>query len=424
MAGSIESPEKIGIGAVQSTGLSRMIDDIRLMDPAWFYTWTPTLPNFAINGWSVGVGVRLGGSETDPHIVLDRSRGAWIIQDVPVLAGSSYDLSLVAGGSADAAGGISVSFRDSGGAKLSDHWLPLGPAGLATLGGLAAPAGTAQARIILWGQAGTLEVDDVRLLQMCADVVRNGGFQAAPSGDISDIAPIHVPMIWGRQNVTAAHLAALSDDPVILGFNEPDHAEQSAMSVNEAIALWPKLVASGARLGSPATTTPGTLGEQSWLGRFMARAEASDLRVDFVAVHYYSANKDVGAFETFLNKTYAAYGRPIWVTEWALVDWNRPDRFSADETATFFAEAVQMLDDLDFVERHAWFGLYDGMDGLNINTHLIDRSGALTPVGQAYADLAHDRKILGTPRRDRLAGGAGDDTLAGQGRAAGPWCRP
>lgn len=85
-------------------------------------------------------------------------------------------------------------------------------------------------------------------------------------------------------------LIDLKGEEVILGFNEPDERSQSALSVDEAIALWPELMATSARLGSPATTTPGTLGKQSWLGRFMKQADAADLRVDFMAVHYYSIN--------------------------------------------------------------------------------------------------------------------------------------
>jgi hypothetical protein len=215
-------------------------------------------------------------------------------------------------------------------------------------------------------------------------------------------------MIWGREHVTETGLSDLKGEEVILGFNEPDERSQSALSVDEAIALWPELMATGARLGSPATTTPGTLGKQSWLGRFMEQADDAELRVDFIAVHYYSINKDIDAFEAFLNKTYAAYGRPIWVTEWALVDWSNPDRFSFQETASFFSEAAQMLDDLAFVERHAWFGLYDEMDGWNINTHLIDGNGALTEVGKAYLDIATDYAHRETVQGDVWPGSMAD----------------
>ncbi len=40
--------------------------------------------------------------------------------------------------------------------------------------------------------------------------------------------------------------------PVLLGFNEPDMSSQSNMTVSDALRLWPRLMATGMRLGSPA----------------------------------------------------------------------------------------------------------------------------------------------------------------------------
>lgn len=45
-----------------------------------------------------------------------------------------------------------------------------------------------------------------------------------------------------------------------------------------------------------------------------------------------------------------------------------------------------MLDDLGFVERHAWFAAFEGGGGLNLNTHAIAADGTLTPVGRAIVD--------------------------------------
>ena len=39
---------------------------------------------------------------------------------------------------------------------------------------------------------------------------------------------------------------------MLLGFNEPDLAEQANMTVEKALELWPRLEATGMRLGSPA----------------------------------------------------------------------------------------------------------------------------------------------------------------------------
>jgi hypothetical protein len=75
------------------------------------------------------------------------------------------------------------------------------------------------------------------------------------------------------------------------------------------------------------------------------------------------------------------------VTEWALVDWENPSRYGADELADFVSGAIRMMDDLNFVKRHAWFGAYDGGDGWNINTELLDADGNLTAVGEGFRDF-------------------------------------
>mgnify|MGYP001585865212 FL=1 len=67
-----------------------------------------------------------------------------------------------------------------------------------------------------------------------------------------------VPMIWSGAFATAENLAHVTSAgyPALLGFNEPDGHGQADMTVAEAIAIWPKLEATGLRLGSPGTLTP------------------------------------------------------------------------------------------------------------------------------------------------------------------------
>jgi hypothetical protein len=240
------------------------------------------------------------------------------------------------------------------------------------------------------------------------------------SGGADSLSSEFVPMIWGSSDVNSALLdyIARSSAETLLGFNEPDHLDQANMSVDEALALWPELMSTGKRLGSPGTTPEGALGERSWLGRFMKGAENKGYQVDFIAVHYYTVNVDVGAFKTFLHNLHEAYGLPIWVTEWALVDWENADRFTLGETAAFAHEAIHMMDDLPFVERHAWFGAYEGGDGWSINTELFDSEGQLTAVGDVFSVALSgasggDDLLAGTDSDVHLAGGADDDTLSG-----------
>lgn len=195
-----------------------------------------------------------------------------------------------------------------------------------------------------------------------------------------------VPMIHGADDVGKS---IQSDTRVrtLLGFNEPDGpgSHQSGLSPEKAAELWPQLEARGLRLGSPATTQRGTLGSGSWQRRFMGLAEARGLRVDFMAVHYYSSNGDVGDFKAWLEAVYAEYGRPIWVTEFAYIDWNRPSSASHDRNAAFAEAAIAMMQGLPFVERHAWFAANPyPWQGTTPAVNLMDNDLRLTLVGEAF----------------------------------------
>jgi Ca2+-binding RTX toxin-like protein len=178
----------------------------------------------------------------------------------------------------------------------------------------------------------------------------------------------------------------LANTNVLLGFNEPDVWSQSNLTVSQALDLWPQLMATGKRLGSPAVSTDQAVGKGTWLDSFMTGAAARGYTVDFVAVHYYTANTDVAAFKSYLEAVHNAYGKPIWVTEWSLVDWLHLDRFSFEDNAKFIAEATKMMDDLDFVERQSWYSSYEGMDGASHN-NLFNPDGTLTPIGIALQQL-------------------------------------
>jgi hypothetical protein len=205
--------------------------------------------------------------------------------------------------------------------------------------------------------------------------------------------PSFVPMVWSAKHATRDALARIkaSGATTLLGFNEPNEHKQANMSVERAIALWPRLQATGLRLGSPSPSQGDTLGANSWLARFMRQAETKGLRVDFIAVHYYSEDQDVGAFKQWLEAVHEQYKKPIWVTEWALADWGNPDRFSVAEQAAFARAGAEMLEDLPFVERHAWFAAYEGGDGWYLRSGVLDEKGDLTGVGLTFAELNGQR---------------------------------
>lgn len=196
-----------------------------------------------------------------------------------------------------------------------------------------------------------------------------------------------VPMFWGKGSVTQENIDRIKqlaqDGKVkyVLGFNEPDGAAQANMTVDEAIALWPQLESIGLPLISPATVSPSN----EWMLEFMQKADELGLRVDYVGVHHYGG-ANVLAFVNKLKETYEAFGRPIWVTEFAVADWNATspegNRYSEAEVVDFMEGALQALDDIDWVFRYAWF---DGRNAPLYTSALFDDSTRITPVGEVYA---------------------------------------
>jgi len=196
-----------------------------------------------------------------------------------------------------------------------------------------------------------------------------------------------VPMIWGAGSVTPATLRQVKHEgPDLLGFNEPDSASQSNMTVSQALGLWPQLMATGLTLGSPAVATDAAT-PGGWLDRFMHGARARHLRVNFIAVHWYGADfatrQAVAQLRSYLEAIHARYQRPIWLTEFALIRFGSTTTFpTARRQAAFLTAATTMLGRLSFVQRYAWFALPattgDGTAGLF-------RPGAIaTAAGRAF----------------------------------------
>lgn len=213
---------------------------------------------------------------------------------------------------------------------------------------------------------------------------------AAPVGAAMDGIEF-VPMIWNARNVNPKDLAtARRHSQVLLAFNEPDARNQANMTVEEALELWPKLEATGMRLGSPAPTQGEALAG-GWLDQFMQGIKTHRFRVNFICVHHYSAiYSDPHAAATeladYLRRVHVLYGKPIWLTEFALANWKAPAT-SAQQQA-FIKVAVPKLEQLAFVERYAWFAFprFQGDGGGLANAHLSDDNYELNAAGLAYRD--------------------------------------
>lgn len=198
-----------------------------------------------------------------------------------------------------------------------------------------------------------------------------------------------VPMVWDAAAATPDALAdAAAYGPELLGFNEPDRADQADLTVEEALATWPALESTGLRLGAPGVAT-GAAEPDGWLGRFMAGAGERGLRVDFVPVHWYGSDFRAGPatrhLRDYLTSVHHAYGLPVWLTEYALIEFvGDVQRYpTARQQERFVTRSTRMLERLPWLERYAWFALPAPRSGSS--SGLFRPDGSATAAGAAYA---------------------------------------
>lgn len=191
------------------------------------------------------------------------------------------------------------------------------------------------------------------------------------------------PMSWSNTTASnASIMSTLSGDSshCILGFNEPDSAQQSNMTVQQAIQLWPTLVATGRRIGSPATAGNATTAG-SWFDQFMQSNPKP--KVDFIAIHWYAA-PNASSLLNIVDTLHTKYNVPIWITEFAVADWKTPNKYTTDQVIAFMKEVIPELESRPHVERYSWKTrtLSDPNMG---SSSIFNDDGTLTALGQLYA---------------------------------------
>ncbi len=205
----------------------------------------------------------------------------------------------------------------------------------------------------------------------------------------------NVPMIRSAASISDAAISTLTagrvngDYRYLLGFNEPDGANQADMTPTQAANLWPQLQKTGLVLGSPAPAVP----TNGWLKEFMGIAKKRGLKVDFIALHFYAQltdDKALARIKSQIELIRQNYGKPIWVTEIGIID----RRTVQGSTATNWARAVKMmrsltamLDSKSYVQRYAWMTDKSTTRPLLKWSTLYDANGQLTPLGTAYRNL-------------------------------------
>ncbi len=187
-----------------------------------------------------------------------------------------------------------------------------------------------------------------------------------------------VPEKWGAGGLWDG-VYKIQEATHLLGYNEPDHSEQSNVSVEKAIEEWPLMMQTGMRLGSPATTN------FTWLYNFMDKCKKLNYRVDYVVVHAYWGGMSASEWYNDLKAVHDRTGRPIWIKEWNNgANWTN-ESWPSSQTEQYAKQLrdltaiVGMLDTCSFIERYS---IYNWVEDKRM---IIDKNGKLTPAGEMYA---------------------------------------
>ena len=199
------------------------------------------------------------------------------------------------------------------------------------------------------------------------------------------------PMIWGggkeeKLKAKLAQLAPLVEKgqvKYLLGFNEPDKKDQSNMTVERALQLWPLLMELNVPLVSPSCAHP----DRKWMLEFMKGVQRLKLRVDYVGAHSYGG-PNAQALLKRMEKVARMFRRPVWITEFAVADWQaktlKQNKHSPQQIARFMQAVIPALNASPHIARYAWFSGQPSHKALG-NSALFDNSGNLTPLGRLYS---------------------------------------
>ena len=241
-------------------------------------------------------------------------------------------------------------------------------------------------------------------------ITRSSWFYDWGAGATSTQDYEYIPMRHNRWWDSWENIGSRTETSSLLGLNEPDHADQSDLSPQQAIEMWPEMLKSGLRLGSPA---PDCINKQ-WLKDFLTIADSLNYRVDFVATHMYWDSQNpyslANSISDLCQRSYG--GRPMWITEWNNgANWTTewwPDAKGPRRDAEFniiydengnttevsrphteansakqcewLLEALDAFDKCDWLERHAFYNWVEDARAVEIN-------GKLTPAGGIFTDF-------------------------------------
>lgn len=193
---------------------------------------------------------------------------------------------------------------------------------------------------------------------------------------------------------------ALNGYSHVLGQNEPDNTGSSSevyMTVDELIKHHKEFLYSGMRIGTFACCNPNT----SWVKDYVDRCKAQNMRVDFVATHYYIGGQSPSSFISSLKALYDNTGLPVWVTEWNNgANWTSESGFTLGDGSWYSWGSGQdyqkngqwLVDCLTLADNNKWLerlAIYNDV-GQKRYVHWITDDHWTTVAGDMYGAYQSD----------------------------------
>ncbi|MDF7825373.1 glycosyl hydrolase [Pontiellaceae bacterium B12227] len=174
----------------------------------------------------------------------------------------------------------------------------------------------------------------------------------------------------------------------LMGFNEPDGAEQANISVETAIERWPQLM-----VGRQPLVSPVAVGwTRQWMTDFMTEADNLGYRQEYLGMHTYpgpNAANVVSQLESF-SATYD--DRPVVLSEFGFVDWSNDNNWSENLVYREMLELLWRLENSEDCKRYSMFGFIENEDypepaeptGRVRRSNWQYADGSFTPLGEMW----------------------------------------
>ncbi len=215
---------------------------------------------------------------------------------------------------------------------------------------------------------------------------------------------------WGNINAsdeTCTHVLGQNEPDNTSGGDEvytyvttiPDDAREKHASSTLADHA-KEFLYSGKRIGTFACCNPNT----GWVSEYVNYCRQNNIRIDFVATHYYIGGTDPAGCISRLKSLYDVTGLPVWATEWNNgANWTSEGGFSTDSEGWYswgsgndqYKNGVWLRDVLKRADSEPWLERLAVYNAVEWKRQITDGSN-LTEGGKVWAKhlskLAYDSK--------------------------------